>query len=102
VQRGRRDSAGTQGIHLVLHQGDEGGDDDGGSLEQQRRKLEAERFARPRGHHGDQVPPFEHGAGRLELPGPEPGELEPLVQRPVEPVRVGICWQCRRSHGEEI
>ena len=43
------------GIHLILHQGDERGDDDGGALHEQRRQLIAERLASAGGHKHEHV-----------------------------------------------
>ncbi len=84
VQRGRRQSARTQRVHLVFHQCDERRDHDGGTVEQQRGKLKAERLARPGGHHGDQVPALEHRLRGLALTGTECRETKPLVQGAVE------------------
>ena len=45
----------ADGVHLVLHQGDEGGDDDGRSLHHQGRQLIAQGLAAPRGHEHERV-----------------------------------------------
>ena len=45
VQEGRRHAGGLEGVHLVLHQRDEGGDDHGEAGADQGGELKAERFA---------------------------------------------------------
>jgi hypothetical protein len=50
VEKGRPQAELVQGVHLVLHQGDEGRDDDAGAGPHQGRNLEAEGLAAARGH----------------------------------------------------
>jgi hypothetical protein len=68
-------------LDLVLHQRDERRHDQGEVGPEQRRQLVAERLARPRRHHDEQVAPGERGADRLRLPGAERGEAEVLAKR---------------------
>jgi hypothetical protein len=60
-----------QGIDLVFHQGDEGGDDQAGPGQDQGRELVADRFARPGGHHRQNVLAGEDRLHDLLLAGPE-------------------------------
>jgi hypothetical protein len=80
----RRDTVGAEPIHLILHERNERRYDDGRSVEQERWELEAERFARACGHHGNDVLPLEHSASRLELARTEFGKAEAIVQETVE------------------
>ena len=50
-----------QGGHLILHQGDQGGDDQGHPRQQQGGELVAHRLARPGGHDAQHVPPGQEG-----------------------------------------
>src|SRR5690606_35650033 len=52
---------------LVLHEGDERGDDDGGPLAAERRHLVARRLARARGHEHERVPAGHDGVDDLGL-----------------------------------
>ena len=72
-----------------LHQRHERGNDDGEVVAQQCRKLVAERFPGPRGHHHHHVPVRQRGLARLPLPGPEGGEAEVFVERGREVHRGG-------------
>jgi hypothetical protein len=84
VQGRGGNATGPQGIHLVLHQGDERGDDDGGTVEQERGELEAEGLARACRHDRDQVAALEHSQRRLALAGAEAGHAEALVEGELE------------------
>jgi hypothetical protein len=55
VQRRRADSAPIQLIDLILHEGDQRGHDQRRAGEHQRRQLEANRFAEPCRHHGQEI-----------------------------------------------
>ena len=55
VQVGGSDTVRAQRIDLVLHERDEGRDDDRGSLAEQRRDLEAERLAAAGGHEHERA-----------------------------------------------
>ena len=87
VQGPGRKAASPQHVDLILHQGDERGDDDRGSFEQQRRELETERFPRSGGHDGYEVSPLENREGGVALSGPECGKPEPLVKRALQQER---------------
>ena len=54
-QRPRDDARFFQPAHLVTHQRDEGGNDDGNAVTHQRRQLETQGFAATRGHDGKGV-----------------------------------------------
>src|SRR5918999_5300232 len=55
MERGGRNASGTQGIHLILHEGDQWRHDCGQAGCQGGRELEAERFPLPRRHDGEDV-----------------------------------------------
>ncbi len=88
VQRRGGDPPGAKRVHLVLHQGDQRRDHDRGAVEQERRKLEAERLARARGHHRHEVPPLENGEGGFSLARSEAAQAEALAQGTLESVGV--------------
>jgi hypothetical protein len=83
------EAARRQRLDLVLHQRHKRRDHHGEVVPQQRRKLVAERLARPRGHHHHHVAIGERGLARLPLPGPEAGEAEVLEKRRAEIHREG-------------
>jgi hypothetical protein len=78
-RRPARDGA-LEALDLVLHERHERRDDDRQVRAHERGQLVAERFARPGGHHHQEVTPGERGADRLRLPGPERGEAEVFAQ----------------------
>ena len=84
MQRGRGESPRPKRVHLVLHEGDEWRDHNGGAVEQERGKLKAERLAGAGGHHRHQVPALEYGERRLALTRTKGRETESLVQCPIE------------------
>ena len=96
VERGGGEAPRPEGIHLVLHERDERGDDDGGTIQQQRGKLEAERLAGTRGHDCDNVAAFEHCQRDLPLAWAEARHAEALVQRTLQHFDT---WQGCRGHG---
>ena len=51
----------ADGVHLVFHQGDQGRDDDGRSLQEEGRKLVAERLAAAGGHQHKNIVPGKQG-----------------------------------------
>jgi len=91
VERRRRNALRAQPVDLVFHQGDERGDHDGRTIEQQRGKLEAKRLTRARRHHGHDIAAREHGEGGFPLARPEVSQPEPLVERAFE---IGGCRGC--------
>jgi hypothetical protein len=74
VQRRRGHAGRDERVDLVLHQRDERRDDDGQSVEEQRRRLEAERLSRAGGHDQERVAPGEHGVDGLPLQRAQRGE----------------------------
>ena len=81
VQEGRREPARRERVHLVLHERDQRGDDDGQLRQEQRRHLVAERLPAAGGEHDERVPAGEHRRDRALLPRPEVGEAEPVAQQ---------------------
>ncbi len=79
VEARRRHAARDQAVDLVLHQRDEGRDDerDAGVVADQGRHLEAQRLAAAGRQHHDAVAAFQHGVDRRALQGPQ--RLEPPV-----------------------
>ena len=75
-----RDPGKAQGGHLVVHECNEGRDDDRDPALDQRRHLIAQRLARSRRHDGQYVPPREQRIHRLLLPRTERVEAEGLFQ----------------------
>ena len=61
----------VEGGDLVLHQRNQGRDDQRHPLQQQGRHLVAQGLARAGGHDAERVPPFQERADDLPLPGPE-------------------------------
>ena len=75
-QRARLHPRLAQAAHLVAHQRDEGGNDDGHAIAQKGGKLETQRLATTRRHDGQRVPPARDGGDDLRLSGAEGGESE--------------------------
>ena len=72
VEARRRDAAGDQAVDLVLHQRDQGRDDEREPVvADERRHLEAERLAAAGRQHDDAVAPLEHGADGRALQRPQ-------------------------------
>ena len=67
VEEGRRDAVANQGIHLVLHQRDEGGDHDCQARPNESRSLEAERLAAAGRQHRHRVATLEDRLHRFAL-----------------------------------
>ena len=67
-------------VHLVLHQRDEGRDDDGHAVHQQRRQLIAQRLASAGGHQHKGVVAFQHVVDDGLLVALEGVEAEVLLQ----------------------
>ena len=80
VKEGRLDARLTQRADLVVHKGDQRGDDKGDSLEEQRGNLEAEGLPRPGGHYPHSVSPAEQGVDDLLLPGAEAPEAKVFLE----------------------
>ena len=89
IDEGGRQASRTQGVHLILHQRDQGGDDDGRARLHQRGELEAERLAAARRHHDNRVAPREDALDDLALALAESVEAEILAQRRERGVRGG-------------
>jgi hypothetical protein len=66
--------------HLVLHQGDQRRDDDGGARPQQGRDLVAQRLAAARGHQHQGVAAGRDVLDDLRLPAAEGGIAEGVVE----------------------
>ena len=95
VERGRRDPAGLERPHLVLHQGQERRDDDGEPIEDEGRDLEAERLAATGGKDPEGVAAGEDrlddtALGRTEV-GEAPVALEDLPSL-LNAVLSAGCW----------
>ena len=91
VDEGGGDAVGPQGVHLVLHQGDEGRDHQGQPARCQRRQLVAQRLAAAGGHY-DQAVAAGQGVGDDGfLPGPEGVVAEMPLEEGVEVVGRHCC-----------
>ena len=75
-------------IHLVLHQGDQGRDDQGDAVEGERRKLVAKRFAPASGHQHHCVAPGQDAGDRRFLQRSEALVAEVFLQ---QGKRKGLC-----------
>ena len=76
VGHSRKDGAGfdvpfPQVLHLILHQGDERGDDDAESAQGEGGHLEADGLAAAGGQQGERVPPVQDGEHDVLLQGTE-------------------------------
>ena len=60
VDVGGGDAPRLQGVHLILHQGDERRDDQRAAVAEDRRQLVAQGFAAAGRHHGQDVAPGQH------------------------------------------
>ena len=80
IEEGGRDAGELEGINLVLHQGDEGRDDNGKAGFHDGWKLEAERLAAAGGEEGEDVAAGERLADDLFLAGAEGVEAEVLLK----------------------
>ena len=58
-----------QRVDLVLHEADQGGEDEDGAGQDARGDLEGDRLACPRRHDADAIVPGQHGLDDLELAG---------------------------------
>ncbi len=70
-----------QGLHLILHEGDQGRDHHGQAGEEQAGDLIAEGLAAARGHDGQGVPAVQHIAHHLGLEGAEGVVAEDLFEQ---------------------
>ena len=77
-QVGGGHAPGLEGGHLVVHQGDEGGDDQGRARKEGGGELVGEALAAAGGRHEQHAPHVEQGLHGLPLAGPEGGESEAL------------------------
>ena len=80
-ERRRRSDLGRQLVDLILHQGDQRGEDERGRGPEHRGELVGQRLAGARGHHGERVAARERRPHDLLLAGPELGEPEVLAER---------------------
>ena len=80
VDGGGGDPVAGEGIDLVLHQGEEGGNDEGEAIEQEGGKLVADALAAARGEDGERVAPGEDGGHDLGLAGEELAVAEDLAE----------------------
>ena len=71
VEKGGGHPGAGEGGHLVLHQGDQGGDHQGDPGQQQGGHLVAQGLAPAGGHHPQHVPAGQDGPDELLLPGAE-------------------------------
>ena len=71
VEEQRRHAQRVELLHLVLHQGDQGRDDDGQAGEDQGRELVAQRLAAPGRHDHQRILPGEDVGDDFALQGPE-------------------------------
>jgi hypothetical protein len=71
VQERGLDAVRLQPVHLILHQRDQGGDDEGEPLPQHRGKLKTQRLPSARGQEGENIPSRECGRHDLVLMGTE-------------------------------
>ncbi len=71
VERGGPQAVGAGGVHLILHERDEGADHHADAVPEGGGKLEAEAFAAARGHDRQRVPPVEDAPDDVPLLWPE-------------------------------
>ena len=76
----RRDPVGLEGVHLVLHEGDQRRYDEREPVEAQRGELVTQRLAAPGRHQRQRVVAGEHAADDLLLQRPEALVAEPRLQ----------------------
>ena len=74
-------SESTDGVHLVLHQGNQRGNDDGGAVAHQRRKLVAHGLAAASGHNHETILSFQQRLDNFQLVTLEGVEAEDRFQR---------------------
>ena len=80
IEQRRAEAPADEDVDLIFHQGDQGADDQGEAVEQERRKLVAEALAAAGRHDAEDVATAEDLRDHLALAGPEPLEAEPLAQ----------------------
>ena len=80
VDGGGGDAVPRKCVDLVLHQGEEGGDDEGEAIEEEGGKLVADALAAARGEDGEGVAPGEDGSHDLRLAGEELAVAEDLAE----------------------
>ena len=80
IDMDRRDAPGPQVLHLILHQGNKGRNDQGIALQNQARHLEAEGLAASRRQNGQHVPSCQDGRNDFPLPRTEGSVPEPAAQ----------------------
>lgn len=76
VEAGGGDTAFDEGVDLIFHEGDQGGDDDGEAVQEEGGELVAKAFARSRGEDREGGAAFEEGGDDAALAGAELGKAE--------------------------
>ena len=89
VEPGGGDPPAGQVVNLVLHQGDQRGDDHGQAVEQERRELVAEALAAAGREDRQARPAVQERGDHPLLPGAEAVEAEDLAEGPAGVVEVG-------------
>jgi hypothetical protein len=84
VQAGSGNSPTAKGVDLILHQRDEGRDDESHPIEDERRKLVAKTLAGAGRHHRQYRPTGQHAADDLELARSKVGVAEVLLKQRVK------------------
>ena len=90
VQELGGDAVGVQGVDLVFHERNQRRDDDRGAGAMQRRDLEAERLAAPRGHEDERVAAGDEVLDDLALVRAERVVAEDAAERVVDGSGDGI------------
>ena len=80
VDGGGDDAVAGEGIDLVLHQGEQGGNDEREAVKEEGRQLVADALAAARGEDGERVAPGEDGGHDLGLAGEELAVAEDLAE----------------------
>ncbi len=96
-ERRRRSDLRRQLVDLVLHQRDQGREDERRLLAQHRRELVGQRLPRARRHQRERVAAVDCGAHDLLLPWPEGVEAEELAERCREVLQAREYKSARRT-----
>src|SRR5215469_6622771 len=96
---GRRDAAGGESVDLVVHEGDERRDDEGGAVQEGGGELIDEALATSGGRHQEEPTDGEERLHRVELPRAKSGVAQPRQPRvEIEPRRGGGLGDAARAH----